>query len=236
MGNARNGDWNDTSIFSAEWPRSGGSRSALRTPGDNIVVDGNWFNAVSCRSYHPHCIDHLLREAQKIDSIWIVLSIILQKTMKDSKSYLGVAISEKGLGEIDGKRYLVHIPQSEITFAEVKYGSPAERPTMQLVAGAILAPLCFFGIYIILMNGLTMIRWSLGMLLFGGVGIWLIIEVLKKRHYLEVQTSKGNRKLVFKGKVENDKLDQFLQQLTDGGYNFRKRIEPGMNLAGDRVP
>src|SRR5271155_3141412 len=113
-----------------------------------------------------------------------------------SLSYLNLAISEKGLSEFSGGRRIVFIPKDEVQIIEIKFGSSAERPLMQAIAGFMLLGLGWLGLALVFMGGLKGLRWGLGFVVFGGLGVLCLYEAFKKNHYLWVICRNDKRKLV----------------------------------------
>ena len=134
-------------------------------------------------------------------------------------TYLNITFSNQGVAEFSGKRRVVFIPRDEIRRIESKMGSRAERPLLQGIAGVILCGVGLVGLRLFINAGVAFLRWEAGFVFFGGLGGWLLWEVLEKRHYLLVESSEGNRKLVFHGQVKQAELDEFLRNATRLGYN-----------------
>ena len=135
-------------------------------------------------------------------------------------SYLNLEISEKGISELSGGRRIVFIPREEIQSIEVRFGSNAERPLLQIIAGIILTALGCAGAVMIFDNPGRGLRWGLGFIIFGGLGIWMLWEAIHKSHYLLVITRNDRRKLVFKGRWAASDFDQFTQDATSLSYQF----------------
>ena len=135
--------------------------------------------------------------------------------------YLSVAISEKGLAELNGNRCVIFIPKEQVQSIEIRYGSQAERPLVQGIIGLALIGLGTVGLSIMATGSLDMSRWGLGFFVFGGLGAWLLWEVLKRGHYLWVICSNDNRKLVFKGTIQKTELSGFVRSAAQFGYVFR---------------
>ena len=134
-------------------------------------------------------------------------------------SYLNITFSQKGVSEFSGKQRAVFIPREEIQRIQTKTGSRAERPLVQGIAGVALLGLGLIGLRMFISNGVAFLRWEAGFLLFGGVGGWMLLEALRKGHYLLVVCSKGTRKLVFDKKISEPELAEFLRNATRLGYN-----------------
>lgn len=141
-------------------------------------------------------------------------------TVSDAEqvSYLNITFSKKGVSEFSGKRRVVFVPREEIQRIQIKTGSRAERPLVQSIAGVVLLGLGLVGLRLFIANGVTFLRWEAGFLLFGGVGGWLLLEALRKGHYLLVICNKGSRKLVFDKKINEPELAQFLKNAAGLGY------------------
>jgi hypothetical protein len=136
-------------------------------------------------------------------------------------AYLNITFSEKGISEFNGERRVVFIPRAEVMRIESRTGSRAERPLVQLIAGVILGGLGVYGVFMAFRVGLALLRWEAGFIVFGAMGIWLLIESLRQGHYLLVTCSKEKRKLVFDGKVDESAMKDFLTKAGELGYNSR---------------
>jgi len=101
-------------------------------------------------------------------------------------SYLNIAFSEKGVSEFSGKRCVVFIPRAEVVRIESRTGSRAERPLVQLIAGIVLGGVGVYGVFMAFRVGLALLRWEAGFIVFGAIGIWLLIEPLRQGQYLLV--------------------------------------------------
>jgi putative Mn2+ efflux pump MntP len=84
-----------------------------------------------------------------------------------------------------------------------------------------LGGLGVFGGFLATRVGFALLRWEGGFLVFGGIGLWMLYEVMRKGHNLLVTGPKETRKLVFNGKVEEAELRQFLTDASRFGYDCR---------------
>jgi hypothetical protein len=135
--------------------------------------------------------------------------------------YLNVAVSEKGLAEFSGNRRVVFIPKEQVRNVEIKFGPQAERPIVQGIIAIALIGLGVVGLSMLAADGLVAIRWSLGFLVFGGLGVWLLYEASKTGFYLRVISPNDTRKLVFKGVIQKAELLDFTKNAAQFGYDFR---------------
>jgi hypothetical protein len=140
-------------------------------------------------------------------------------------SYLNLAISEKGLSEFGGGRRIIFIPKDEVQIIEIKFGSSAERPLIQVIVGLMLAVLGCVGLSLIFSSGMRGLRWGLGFIFFGGLGIWSLYEVFKKNHYLWVICRNDKRKLVFRGAFQEANFSKFISDATKLGYSFKDCVK-----------
>lgn len=140
-------------------------------------------------------------------------------TDSERLSYLNITFSHKGVAEYNGNTCMVFIPREGILKIENVFGSRSERPLVQLIAGGLLSAVGLAGLVMILHGGWQLFRWEAGFLVFGGIGIWMMIEVLRRGHYLRVIGSKETRKLVIHGKVVPSELQDFLRKAEKLGYN-----------------
>ena len=140
-------------------------------------------------------------------------------------SYLNIEISERGLSEFSGGSRIIFVPKEKVQRIQIEFGSAAESPLTQGIAGLALIGLGCAGLPIIL-NGIAGLRWGLGFLVFGGLGIWLFHETFKKTHYLRVigYTDNHTRKLVFRGAFQEVEFSEFIKSATQFGYRFENRV------------
>ena len=135
-------------------------------------------------------------------------------------SYLNLAISEKGLSEFSDGRRIIFIPKEEVQIIEIKFGSSAERPIVQAIVSLLLITLGCVGVTM-LACGLGGLRWALGFLFFGCLGIWFLYETLKRNHYLWVICRGDKRKLIFRGNFQEGEFSKFINDGTKLGYSFK---------------
>jgi hypothetical protein len=121
----------------------------------------------------------------------------------------------------EGRR-VVFVRKEHVQAVEVRFGSPAERPLPQGILGAGLTTLGFASVIFLYGGGIVGLRWYLGSLFFGAIGLWILWEALSRRSYLRVICSNDERKLVFSGIVrQKSELLSFLQSATQFGYSFK---------------
>jgi hypothetical protein len=145
-------------------------------------------------------------------------------TSTNQVSYLNIMISEKGLSEFSHGKRLIFIPKEQVQSIEIKFGTRAERPLMQMILGVLLAGLGIVGFSFVLTGGLRGLRWGLGFIVFGGLGVFCLYEALKKGYYLQIISTNDTRKLVFSGAVQKAELSQFLTKAVQFGYNFQNSL------------
>lgn len=145
-------------------------------------------------------------------------------TPTNQVSYLNIVISENGLSEFSHGKRLIFIPKEQIQSVEIKFGARAERPLVQMIFGILLAGLGTVGLSVVLTGGLRGLRWGLGFIVFGGLGVFCLYEALKKGYYLQIISTNDTRKLQFSGTIQKAELSQFVEQAVQFGYNFRNSL------------
>lgn len=135
-------------------------------------------------------------------------------------SYLQIEISDRGMTELKDGRPAIFIPREKITRIELRYGSGAERPVLQGIAGGLLTLLGSIGVFSVIAGNWGAFRWSVGFVAFGALGVWLFWETILPRYYLQVVCERDRRKLLFKGVVQEAKLAEFLAQAAAFGYGI----------------
>lgn len=135
-------------------------------------------------------------------------------------TYLNLEISERGISEFSGNRRIIFIARDEIQSIEVRFGSKAERPLIQIIGGILLTALGAAGAVMIVNGGGRGLRWGLGFVVFGALGLWMLYEAMLKSHHLLVATRNDRRKLVFHGCWSQSDFDQFTQNAVSLSYPF----------------
>jgi hypothetical protein len=107
---------------------------------------------------------------------------------------------------------------------QIYFGSAAERPPLQTIAGIMLVGLGCVGLSMMLASGMKGLRWGLGFLVFGGFGIWLLHETFTKSHYLKVICHDDSRKLVFRGAFQESEFSKFIQDAAKCGYTVENCV------------
>jgi hypothetical protein len=119
-----------------------------------------------------------------------------------------IVLSSRGFAETFGKKVVVFVPSGEIDRVALKFGRSDHRPIVSMSIGFVLVLVGLFGLveFFIAMKGY---RYELGMVAFGLIGASLIIDALKQRYFLEIDTKKGIRRLVFTKNAQKDEIADF---------------------------
>ena len=131
-------------------------------------------------------------------------------TPTNQLSYLNIVLSEKGVSEFSHGQRMIFVPKEQIQRIEIKFGSRAERPLVQIILGLLLVGL-----------GFVELRWGIGFILFGGLGVFCLYEVIRKGYYLHVISSNDARKVVIKGAIQKTELAKFIKAAVQFGYIFQ---------------
>jgi len=123
-----------------------------------------------------------------------------------------IVVTPRGIAETCGKKIMIFVPATEVERITLKYGRSDHRPVFSLSVGVIFALVGVFGLieFIIATRGY---RYELGMVAFGIIGGSLIYDALKQRYFLEVQSSKGTRRLVLSKKAQISDIRTFCQSV-----------------------
>ena len=133
-------------------------------------------------------------------------------------TYLNLAVSTEGIAEYSGESCVVFLRREDIQWIEMKFGFRAEHPLIQAIAGGLLSCIGIIGLGLIVTGGFAYLRWELGFMFFGGLGVWLLWEALRRGHYLSVVCHKETRKLVIDGTVSEPEIQTLLRNAARIGY------------------
>jgi len=123
-----------------------------------------------------------------------------------------ILVTPQGIAETCGKKAVIFVPAAEIQSLTLKYGRPDHRPIFTVSLGVVFALIGVFGLveFIIAPRGY---RYELAMVAFGIIGGSLIHDALKQRYFIEVQSAKGPRRLVFSKHAQRNDLQTFCQNI-----------------------
>ena len=136
-------------------------------------------------------------------------------------AYLNIAVTEKGLSEFNHGKRIIFIPKDQIQRIEIKFGAQAERPLSQAILGVLLIGLGCVGILLLITGGFAELRWGIGFIIFGGLGVFCLYEAVKRGYYLHVISSNDTRKLAIRGPIQGTELTRFMNSATQFGYIFQ---------------
>jgi hypothetical protein len=142
----------------------------------------------------------------------------------------GVGISAEAFWQIERKRKVFEIKRENLVTCELHYGSPEERPLVSLILGLVLMSPGFWLIGVFISGeahvGLRSLRYELAMLVFFGLGLWLVYQsVATRAYYLLVTKDGAARKLVFKKNTETGAIHHFLEEAKSRfGLPFSDRL------------
>jgi hypothetical protein len=145
-------------------------------------------------------------------------------TSANGVSYLNITATEKGISEFSHGRRLIFVPQDKIQRVELRFGCHAENPLLQLLFGAFLAGIGIVGAFCLAKAGVLVMRWGIGFVIFGGVGLFCIYEAVKKGYYLQIVSTDDTRKLQINGAVQKTELLKFMTASAELGYHFQNLL------------
>jgi hypothetical protein len=130
------------------------------------------------------------------------------KNNSESLTFGNIHVTKEAVYEFDGEKVIVSIEKADIKIITISFGRIAKRPITQFITGLLL---CFIGSLGLLpllnlldklLNGSDTLRepiFTATLWLFGPplliVGLWLLIGVCRKSHFLLVRTATGETKL-----------------------------------------
>jgi hypothetical protein len=120
--------------------------------------------------------------------------------------YDNVVISADGMTEAHGRKMIIFVPAADIERVTLKFGRPEHNPFVSLTIGIIMVLVGIAGLALFFI-GHKANRYYLGLVAFGFIGGSLIFDTLKQRYFLEVQTKKGSRRLVFSKDAQRSDIE-----------------------------
>ena len=138
--------------------------------------------------------------------------------MANAPGYRGIAVLGDALCEVDSGRVMVRISTADVRGLKLLHGHVANHPVMQMIAGGVMVLIGGWPIIWLIewaVHGGTIISSTMWMIGFAVVGVWLIIQAFREGHYLEVETTRGLRKLAFDGKVDESAASAFVGSLRE---------------------
>ena len=134
--------------------------------------------------------------------------------------YLNIVITDEGIYEYEEDKVFVFVPKNEIKKLSFGFGAPTRWPLMALLIGAMLIGAgVIFGILPLVSTviegentGLNILKGYAYISLNFLPGIYFSYLGLRKQNCIILETSKGMRKLIIKGKVDGDKIGNFLAE------------------------
>jgi hypothetical protein len=136
-------------------------------------------------------------------------------------SYEGVGVSLSKLWQSERRRVVLEIKREEVEACALCYGSPEERPLFSLLTGvALMAPGYFPLRHLIVYFSepsaeahLAGLRYELAIMLFAGLGAWLVYRsVAGRRYFLKISRPQRSHKLVFSAKATLPGVVQFVDE------------------------
>lgn len=128
----------------------------------------------------------------------------------------GIRATAEGLFEIDAGRLMAFVPRGEIVGVSLQYGPVVPRPLVQaLLAGVLivigLSPLPFVLHWV--SHGGTLVLETPWLFCLAVIGVWMLLQALRRGIYVAVETDKGNRKLAFSHRVDPPTAKAFIEQV-----------------------
>ena len=120
--------------------------------------------------------------------------------------------SSRGIAEAHGKKVVIFVPAAEINRIILKFGRSEHRPIVSLTAGAILSLLGVFGL-VDLFLAPRGIRYELGLMALGAIGVSMIFDALKQRYFLEVSKNQAISRLVFSKQAQLKDIREFCHEV-----------------------
>ena len=138
---------------------------------------------------------------------------------KDNIIYLNVTITDKFISEIGNPV----IPKESIRKISTEFAYISKHPFIQVSLGLILTivgllPLWHF--YVFSKFGGTFYFIEAMGVVFSVIGLWLVHSSFRKGYLMLIDTNFGKKRVVFSGKIEKKKLNDFLIEGRNFGYDI----------------
>lgn len=143
-----------------------------------------------------------------------------------------VVFDPQGITLYDRQSKLLHVLKQDIRHITLKHGFQSERPIVQVLFGlAIVGAGIYFVLYFLLIARLERVIHDVGCLspLLLPVGIWFVVDGLKKRLYFEVSLNKDKRKFPLGKNPDKGELRKFVKLASQLGYSIDANILNELN-------
>ena len=122
----------------------------------------------------------------------------------------GVLCTDVELLEVDSGQIMVRVNRDEIQSIRLKYGTQEQNVLGQVICGSILISSAILPLGRLLFGmgmGFAMSYW----LVFAPMlGVYLIVGTMRKGFFLDIETTKGDRRIIFDRKLKAEELELFL--------------------------
>jgi hypothetical protein len=140
----------------------------------------------------------------------------------------GIRFEETKISNVQDNRVFASIDRSDITSLDFRWGILSQRPFLQISFGALLS---LFGLSVVrfiftwLTQGGIAFDYQIMLILVLPMGIWLIMDALKRGYFLSIQLRSGKDKMTFEKQQDQDSLEQLSRQLRSK-LNYEIRVLP----------
>jgi hypothetical protein len=142
-------------------------------------------------------------------------------TQANAVRFHNVEFSPQSVTLLDQQSIILSLAKTDVRKITLKYGFQSERPMIQAGFGIALL---FMGLYFIanfilhiLINRIVYTTMLLSILLFP-VGVWFVLDGLRKRLYFEVVLDNDKRKFPLGKNLDKGELQKFIKLASQLGY------------------
>jgi hypothetical protein len=126
----------------------------------------------------------------------------------EALEYKGIAFTPQGIAELRGHRVSAVVAWNDVQSLTLRYGFGVKHPFVQIGIGVLLTAVGVFAL--LCMIGWLPYNYFLSSLLFILLGVWMSLDGMRRRYYLDVELLTGRKRLVFWKVSDPSELLSFL--------------------------
>lgn len=144
----------------------------------------------------------------------------------DELQFQNIRFRMDGVGEWDQTQFALYLNRNLIRRITLCNGFQCERPILAGLFGLVVSAIGIAGVAIFfgaLARGFVISKYVMALPVCLLVGLWMIFTAMKRGFYLDVKLESDQRKLCFRGAVDEGALDRFLCEVeSQFGYQIER--------------